>query len=250
MRGPMSMKSFRKHRQNVFAYTSCLVVLGLVMVLPPAAPAQTSGTVAISGAVTAAVKLTSGGAATITGTISGGGVTAQSASDAALATVVDFGDVGPGNTNSAVCFTQPLFLRSNAGASLKGAMTASTGFGVGTGDIKASDVGIGFTGLSTGGNPNADISTATVTAAYSSDPCAGTLNPLGIPSFAATNSLATLAPAPGTIVMSSTGPLSLRGAFASASNRVLLNMKLAILPQAYTVTAGFTATVTLTMTSP
>lgn len=225
-----------------------ILLLGLGASVAPSAQAQTTGTVVISGAVAAAVKVTSGGAAMITGTISGGGVTAQSASDTTLVTVVDFGDVGPGNTNAAVCFTQPLFLRSNAAASLKAALTASTGFGPLPGDIKASDVGIGFQNLAAGG-ANADISTSVVTVAYSSDPCSGTLV-LGIPSFAATNSLNTLAAAPGTTVMSSAGPLSLRGSFTSTSNRVLLDMKLAILPQAYTVTAGFTATVTLTMTSP
>lgn len=225
-----------------------ILLLGLGASVAPSAQAQTSGTVVISGAVTAAVKVTSGGAATITPS-SGAGVTTPSASDATLATVVNFGDVGPGNTFPVVCFTQPLFLRSNAPVSLKAALTASSGFGAGTGDIKASDIGIGFQNLAAGG-ANADISTSTPTPAYNSDPCAATLDPLGIPSFAATNSLNTLGGAPGTTVMSSTGPLSLRGSFTSASNRVLLDMKLAILPQAYTVTAGFTATVTLTMTSP
>ena len=73
-----------------------LGIMAAVLAFVPAAFAQTSGTVALSGTVAAAAKLTSGGAASLTGN-SGGGVTTSSAADAALATVVDLGDVGPAN---------------------------------------------------------------------------------------------------------------------------------------------------------
>lgn len=210
----------------------------------PSASAQTSGTVVISGSVVAAVKLTSGGAASLSGN-SGGGVTTQSAADAALATVVDFGDVGPANTNTYVCFSQPLFLRANAASTLSAAVTAAT-FGAGAGDLQKSDIGIGFQNLAAGG-ANADISTSTVAAGYSADPCAATVTN-GVPTFSQTlNSLATAAP--GTAVLTSTGPISVRGNFASNSNAADLDLKLAIVPQAFTV-GTFSATITLTMTTP
>jgi hypothetical protein len=219
-------------------------MLAFLTVAHPCA-AQTSGAVAVSGSVSPIVQLTSGGAATLTGN-SGGGVTTQSASGAALATVVNFGDVGPGNTSSHVCFTQPLFLRSNVASSLKAALTASA-FGAGVGDLKAANIGIGLRNLAAGG-PNADISNTTVVPGFSSDPCAAPLDANGIPTFSGTlASLGTVAP--GTTLMSTTSAWSVRGSLTSPTNRVLADLKLAIVPQAYT-NGTFSATVTLTVTAP
>lgn len=205
---------------------------------------QATGTVAIGGTVSPFVKLTSGGAATLTGSI-GGGVTTQSASDAALATVVNFGEVGPGNANTYVCFTQPLFLRSNATASVRVAVTAGV-FGPGA-SVQKSDIGIGVRNLSASG-VNADVTNTTIVAAFAADPCAAPVAPTGIPTFSATlNSLATVAP--GTTLISTTSPWSLRGSQNAASNRARVDLKLAIVPQAFTV-GTFSATVTLTITSP
>lgn len=219
--------------------------VALLLALAPVAIAQTSGTITVSGQVNAAVKITSGGAATLTGN-SGGGVTTQSAADALLATVVDFGDVGPGNTNNYVCFTQPLYLRANAASTVSGAVTAES-FGGGFGDITKSDIGLGFQNLAAGG-PNADISTTTVTAAYSSDPCAAAKTGDGVPMFSA--SLGGLATStPGTMLIRSTGPISLRGNFNSANNEADVDVRLAVAPQAFRVGA-FSATLRLTMTTP
>ncbi len=212
--------------------------LGLALTFAPSAFAQTSGTVSMSGSVTAAVKLTSGGAATLSGN-SGGGITTSSAADAALATVVNLGDVGPANTNPIVCFTQPLFLRANAPSTLSAAVTAESFLG-GAADVAKTDLGIGFINLSDLGGANASIATSTVAAGYATDVCSA--------AFTRTlNNLATAAP--GTAILSSAGPVSLRGNFNSASNRIGLDMKMAIAPQAFSVGA-FSATVTFTLTSP
>jgi hypothetical protein len=215
-----------------------LGVLGLACVLAPAASAQTNGTVVLSGQVNRAVKLTSGGAATLAGNL-GGGITTSSASDAALATVVDLGDVGPANSNAAVCLTQPLFLRANGASTLSAAVTASA-FTVGATNISKSDIGIGFTNLAAGG-ANASVATSTVQGSYGTDPCVGafgqTLNDLAVVT-------------PGTAVLVSTGAISQRGNFVSASNRAQLDMKVAVVPGAFAAPDTFSATVTLTLTSP
>jgi len=222
-----------------------LVAVVISLCVPPSAQAQTSGTVAISGTVTAAVKVTSGGAASLSGN-SGGGVTTPSAADAALATVVDFGDVGPGNTNSFVCFTQPLFLRANAPSTVSAAVTAES-FGGGAGDLAKSDIGIGFQNLSTGGVLSSILNT-TVTAAYNSDVCTAPVDADGVPTFSATlNDLATAAP--GTAVIGSTAAISLGGSFTSPNNEADIDLLLAIVPQAFTA-GSFSATITFTMTTP
>jgi hypothetical protein len=215
-----------------------LGALAAVAAFAPAASAQSSGTVAISGSVARAVKLTSGGAATLTGN-SGGGVTTSSAADAALASVVDMGDVGPANPSAVVCFTQPLFLRANGSSTLSAAVTASS-FTVGAGNIAKTNIGIGFTNLAAGG-AQASIATSTVQASYGTDPCGG--------AFGQTlNDLATATP--GTAVLVSTAAISQGGSFSAASNRALLDMRLGIVPGAYAAPDTFSATVTLTLTSP
>lgn len=221
------------------------LVLALSCLLAPAILAQTSGTVTISGTASAAVKLTSGGNASLTGNV-GGGVTAQSAADAALATVVDFGEVGPGNTNTYVCFTQPLFLRANAASTVSAAVTAES-FPASANAVQKDDIGIGFQNLAAGG-ANADVSTTTIAALFNADPCAATLDGDGIPTYSADlTDLATTTP--GTAVIQSTGPISLRGSFNSPSNTGNVDLLLAMVPQSYE--AGiFSATLTLTMTTP
>jgi len=193
----------------------------------------------------AQLKLTSGGSAAL-GVSLGGVVTTQSPADLPLVTVVTFGDVGPFNTNSYVCLTQPLYLRAQLPSSLKAAVTTAS-FGSGPGDLRKQDIGIGVVNLAAGGG-NADISTAVITPAFAGDPCLAPKNSDGVPSYSA--SLANLASAvPGTTLMQSTGALSPRAALSSSSNRVLLDLRLAIAPQAFTAGA-FSATITLTLTNP
>jgi hypothetical protein len=222
-----------------------IALLAMVAAASPAV-AQTAGTVAVSGSVAAAFKMTSGGPATITGGGTGAGVTTSSGVDAALATVVSFGNVGPGNTNPMVCFTQPLLLRANAASDLSAAVTSAT-FGTGAADVSKSDIGIGLVNLAAGG-PNADVSTTSVGTVFADNPCTATLDADGIPSF--TGTLADLATAaPGTDVITSTGAISRRGSFNSPNNAANLDLKLAVAPQAFTA-GTFSATVTFTLGTP
>ncbi len=190
-------------------------------------------------------KLTSGGAAVLSGAPTGV-ITSQSATDSTLTTTISFGEVGPANLNAYACFTQPLYLRASVPSSLRLAVTASS-FGASSGALKASDIGIGFRNLAPGG-PNADLSTTSIVAGFATDPCAAPKNMDGIPAYTAT--LASLGSAlPGTVILQSTGAISPRGSLNSNSNKVLLDLRLAIAPQAFTV-GPFSVTITLTLTNP
>jgi hypothetical protein len=191
------------------------------------------------------LRVTSAGNATLAGNL-GGGVTVQSASNAALATVVNFGDVGPANASNYVCFTQPLALRSDVQISLRLAVTAEA-FAAPAGAVKKSDIGLGLINLRTGG-PLATIANITMTPAFTADPCAAPKNADGIPTYSAT--LATLpTAAPGTAVLQSTGAISFLPALNLGANRVLVDLRMAIAPQFYNA-GNFSATVTVTITSP
>lgn len=199
----------------------------------------------LGGAQPLLLCISSGGNTTLAGSL-GGGVFVQSPSDTVLQTVIHFGDVGPNNNNSYVCLTQPLSLRARIPSSLRAALTINS-FGNGPGDLQTTDIGIGIQNLVASGG-NADISTTTVAAGFDADPCAAPKDGDGVPTFSAT--LSDLAAgAPGTIVIQSTGPISLRGGRRSQQNRVELNLRLAIAPQAFTA-GNFSAILTLTLTSP
>lgn len=195
----------------------------------------------------AQIKITSGGAATLTGAV-GGSVTVQSATNATIVTTVNFGNVGTGNPNAYVCFTQPVYIRAFSASSIRIAVTSSS-FGASLAALKSSDIGLGLANLSDGGN-NADVSLAntTITPAFAADPCNAAKNADGVPSFSAT--LASVgATLPGTAVMQSTGAISLRGSVNSNSNKAQFDIKLAIAPQFYEA-GNFSATITITITSP
>jgi len=192
------------------------------------------------------LKLSSGGAAMLTGA-AGGAVTVQSSVDGALATVLTIGDVGPNNVNQYVCFTQPVRLRAKTPSTVRLAITAQT-FGAPP-QIQAADIGVGFVNLRPNG-PNTDVTTTstTVSPAFGTDPCAAPRSTDGIPTYSAT--LANVATgAPGTPVIVSTGPISLRGSLNSNSNSAGIDLKLAIAPQAFRAGA-FSLRLTLTLSSP
>jgi len=193
------------------------------------------------------IKLTSGGNATLTGNV-GGSVAPQSPSDGTLATGVNFGEVGTANPNAYVCFTQPIFLRAFAASSVKMAVTSAT-FGVTSAALKKADVGLGIVNLAAGGpNTDVNITNTSITPAFAADPCSAPKNADGVPTFSATlNSLTTVLP--GTTVMQSTGPISLRGSVNSNSNKAQLDFRMAIAPQFYEA-GNFSATITITITTP
>ncbi len=196
-------------------------------------------------AATAQVRIASGGAATLTGAV-GGAVTRQTPQQAALVTVVNFGDVSPNNPSAYVCFTQPVKIWARPGSTMRLAVTAES-FGSTPADIKKTDIGVGVVNVRSGG-PNADVSTTSVVAMFAADPCLAPKDADGIPAFAGTLAAVGVA-APGAPVMISTGPISLRGSFRSNSNEADLDVKLAIAPQAFRA-GNFSLTLTLTMTQP
>lgn len=191
------------------------------------------------------VRVTSAGNASLTGNL-GGGVTVQTPSNNALATVINFGEVGPANTSNYVCFVQPLALRADVASSLRIAVTASS-FGAAPSALKKSDIGLGLTNLTDGG-PLASIATTSITPAFAADPCSAAKNVDGVPNFSATlNSVATAAP--GTTVLQNTGAISALPNLNLNVNRVLVSLRMAIAPQLYAA-GSFSATVTVTITNP
>ncbi len=194
---------------------------------------------------TGQIRIASGGAATLTGAV-GGAVTRQTPQQNALVTVVNFGDVSPNNPSAYVCFTQPVKIWARPSSTMRLAVTAET-FGSTPADIKKTDIGVGVVNVRSGG-PNGDVSTTRVVPMFAADPCLAPKDLDGIPAFAGT--LATVGVAePGTPVIISTGPISLRGSFRSNSNEADLDIKLAIAPLAFRA-GSFSLTLTLTMTQP
>jgi len=217
------------------ALSPCFVAALAVLLLPLHAPLVQAQS----------LKITSGGTATLSGNI-GGGVTTQSGRDRLIVTVAGFGEVGPNNPSAYVCLRQPVMIRASVPSTVRVAVTAES-FGPGPAQIGKQDIGVGFVNLAPSG-PNADLSTTTIVPTWASDPCTAPKNPDGVPQFAGT--LAGVGTtAPGTAAIVSTGPISLRGSFNSESNAALVDLRLAIAPQAFRA-GDFSLTLTLSLTSP
>jgi hypothetical protein len=191
------------------------------------------------------IKITSGGNATLTGNI-GGGVTTQGGRDSLIVTVASFGEVGPNNPSSYVCLRQPVMIRALVPSTVRVAVTAES-FGPGPSQIGKQDIGVGFVNLAPSG-PNADLSATTIVPVFAADPCAAPKNADGIPQFSGT--LAGVATAaPGTAAIVSTEAISRGGSLNSQSNAALVDLKVAIAPQAFRA-GTVSLTLTLTLTSP
>jgi hypothetical protein len=140
--------------------------MAIVATFAIAASAQSNtGTVTINGTVGKYVELSSGGAATISGT-SGGAITTQGVANSALGVVVNLGELGPTNTNSFAVATVPLRLRSNAAYILSAAATV-TSSGSTTNKIGASDIGFGLGAVTRSG---VGVATGTDTNQTAGDP--------------------------------------------------------------------------------
>jgi len=139
--------------------TSSILLAIVALLIVPAATAfsqSTTGTVSMSATVSKFVEFNSGGAVTLTGNTTGG-ITTNGTVNNPLAVVINFGELGPSNTNSFVTASVPLKLRSNAAYVLSLAATV-TSSGSTANEITAADVGFGigtFTrsgvGVNTGG---------------------------------------------------------------------------------------------------
>ena len=134
--------------------------VGLCLVLAGSARAQQSndsGTVTLTARVSGYVDISSGGPATLSGTL-GGTITGNTnKGDRLTGVTINLGDVSPVNTNPVVLAVVPLRLRSNVGYTLT---VSTTGFS--SADplaIQAADVGFGISnvrrtdaGVNTAGN--------------------------------------------------------------------------------------------------
>lgn len=123
---------------------SILLAIVALQILPAARAfsQSTTGTVSMSATVSKFVELNSGGAVTLTGNTTGG-ITTNGTVNNPLAVVINFGELGPSNTNSFVTANVPLKLRSNAAYVLSMAATV-TSSGSTVNEITAADVGFGI----------------------------------------------------------------------------------------------------------
>jgi len=181
------------------------------------------------------------------------GANAPNTQNSPLAFTLDLGDVSANNTNAYVGGTVQVVMRTNAAYTLSAALTASSGFGTAAnGDIALSDIGFGLQNLAASGTGALVTATAvggsSIAGTFDNDPGAATLDADGVPSFDATlDDLATSTP--GTTVLS--GPrISQRGAISSPNNGLLADTIYTVVPQFFTPTASFSATVTYTLATP
>jgi len=137
-----------------------------------------SGSVTLQGSVSGYVEVRAGGAATI-GNNSGGGITNNKIKgdkfNNPTTLTIDFGEVGPSNTNSFVTATVPLRLRSNVSYTLKTSAAAMT-YPTGTTDassVTLADIGFGLTTATRDSGGGVAAGADTIAATASGDPTLG-----------------------------------------------------------------------------
>jgi hypothetical protein len=221
------------------------------------ATAQTSdsGTVTLQGSVSGYVEVRAGGAASLANN-SGGGITNNKVKgdrlDNPTTLTIDFGEVGPTNTNSFVTATVPLRLRSNVSYTLKMAASAMS-YPSGTPDAESvtlKDIGFGVTAAARDSGGGVATGTDTVVAAASGDPTGGSRGAANATSgryeYVAGASLNDYASA--TTVVS--GPRIMNAAVPTAnSNGLVVTTRFAIKPQFFTPNS-FSTSVTFTISNP
>lgn len=230
-----------------------IVFMTLLLSVAGSAWAQNTGTVTVQGSVQKAAALrwwdfTANNAETGTNADAGSG--ANTVNDP-LSFTLDVGDVAAGNNlNDFAGGSVDIALRSNSAYELAAQVTSSSGFGTNSAeDIVISDIGFGITGLAGSGtgakvNPAA-ITGSSITVGFSSDPTAASTDADGEPTYDADFSDLSAS----TTVL--TGPrISYRGGRNSPNNALVATTAYAVVPQYYTPTAAWAATVTYTLTTP
>jgi len=224
-----------------FVKLTCLVIV--LSTAAVVASAQTSGTVTVNGTVakSASIRWWS-----FTALNAEAGTNAPNTQNSPLLFTLSVGDVSPSNTNSYAGGKVKVVMRTNAAYALSAQVTASSGFGAASGDLRLADVGFGLANLANSGAlVFGDPATNSVFAgSFGNDPSSAAKNADGIPSFA--TSLNNVSAA--TQVLS--GPrISKAGSVDSPNNGLLVDTIYAIGPQFFTPTT-FSATVTYTITTP
>lgn len=233
-------------KKFLFATAQVSMAVALVLLITQSTRAQSTdaGTVSMSGSVAAAFRMSSGGAATVSGVT----VTGDTFNTRPLAVTLTFGDVGPANTNSIVYATVPVQIRSNAAYKVVGQMTANTFNAGDTEAIHATDVGFGVLNLRAAGDGAGLTATAvsgsTIAVAVAHDPVSEVVTSGLRASYPSTlNSVSA-----STQVLS--GPRLTKASQENKTNNGLLfDTKFAIVPQ-YFSTGSFSATLTLTISAP
>src|SRR5262245_53957788 len=170
------MKTFKSAPQLL---TRAGLIAGFIVAAGLSASAQVtdSGTITLQGNVTGYVEVRAGGPATISGN-SGGGITNNKVKGDRLNSpttlTIDFGDVGPANTNNFVTASVPLRLRSNLSYTLRMSAAAIT-YGGGPSDadsVTLADIGFGVMSATRDSGGIAS-GTDTIAASASGDPTSG-----------------------------------------------------------------------------
>lgn len=211
-------------------------LLALAALAASAVFAQTSGTITVTGSIPDAVSMTNSSGTAISSTVSLGALTAANSSTLTAITPVD------------------LYIRSNKQFKLSASATLT---GTGTDDataghaIQPADIGFGIV--------TKTINGALVTSTYAaSETIAGGFDYTGGGAIAATtlsNGLATFTSGTNNSladIASSTqvlqgGRVSQKGNIQTTTNAVRYALGVATLPQYFTPTGSFTATITLTI---
>jgi hypothetical protein len=221
------------------------------------AEAQTtdSGSVTLQGSVSGYVEVRAGGAATIANN-TGGGITNNKVKGDKLnnptTMTIDFGEVGPSNTNSFVTATVPLRLRSNVSYTLKTSAAAMT-YPTGTTDassVTLADIGFGLTTATRDSGGGVAAGTDTIAATASGDPTLGANGSIdgttGRYTFVAGHSLSSYTTS--TTVL--TGPRVMSAMVPSGNtNGLVVTSIIAIKPQFFTP-GSFSTSVTFTISNP
>ena len=231
-----------------------LLLTAITAVLANAQTAD-SGSVSLQGTVSGYVEVRAGGAATLANN-SGGGITNNKVKGDRLnnptTMVIDFGEVGPSNTNSFVTATVPLRLRSNVSYTLK-ATAAAIVYGSGTPDsssVTLADIGFGIVTVTRDSGGGVATGTDTIAAAASGDPTLGSNGSVdgvtGRYTYNASHSLANYTSS--TTVLS--GPRIMNAMVpAGNTNGLVVTSIFAIKPQFFTP-GSFSTSVTFTISNP
>ncbi|HXG90908.1 MAG TPA: hypothetical protein VNN73_00880 [Blastocatellia bacterium] len=221
------------------------------------AGAQTtdSGSITLQGSVSGYVEVRAGGAASISGN-SGGGISNNKVKgdrlDNPTVLTVDFGEVGPTNTNNFVSAVVPLRLRSNVSYTLKMSAGAMT-YGSGTPDAQSvtlADIGFGVTSATRDSGGGVATGTDTVAAAASGNPTGGSRGSVngtsGRYEYVAGASLNDYTTA--TTILS--GPRIMNASVPTGNtNGLVVNTMFAVKPQFFTP-GSFSTSVTFTISNP
>lgn len=231
-----------------------LLLTAMVTITAALANAQTtdSGSVTLQGSVSGYVEVRAGGAATLANN-SGGGITNNKVKGDKLNTpttmVIDFGEVGPSNTNSFVTATVPLRLRSNVSYTLKTSASAITGV-TDASSVTLADIGFGITTATRDSGGGVAAGADTIAAAASGDPTLGANGAVdgvtGRYTYNAGHSLANYTTS--TTVL--TGPRVMNAMVPGGNtNGLVVTSIIAIKPQFFTP-GSFSTSVTFTISNP